>query len=178
VIPSIDLILTTLERALTATILPAAGNASAKEEASIGILMTRWLRDVGDHVVDAERASHRDCRRALEDVALLLANGATGPQAATVREEAGKLLASRSPEAIAAVREEARLAKSLLARALRATRAEGDDACALAIRARLAALAGREIERECSFGRATGIDPDAATVEPLSVISRDERSET
>ena len=170
-IPSIDLILTTFERALTATILPAAGNASAKEEASIGILMTHWLRDVGDHVVDAEWASHRDCRRALEDVASLLAKGATGPHAAAVREEARGLLAGPSAERIAAARDETRLAKKLLARALRATRAEGDDACAAAIRARLAELAGREIERECSFGRATGIDPDAATVEPLSVIS-------
>src|SRR5205823_10549948 len=140
------------------------------EEASIGILMTRWLRDVGDHVVDAERASHQDCRRALQDVASLLAKGATGPQAAAVREEAHGLLAGPSAERIAAARDETRLAKTLLARALRATRAEGDDACAAAIRARLAILAGREIERECAFGRATGIDPDAASVKPLAAI--------
>src|SRR5262249_5936790 len=90
-IPSLDLILGTIERALTVAILPAAGNASAKEEASIGILFTGWLRDVVDHVADAERASYHDCRAALGDVAAIVPSR-------TVAEEIRAFLAEPQAE--------------------------------------------------------------------------------
>src|SRR5947208_12224661 len=66
--PNLELMLETIERALAVAILPAAGNASAREEASLAILFTRWIRDVVDHVADAERASYRDCRATLAAV--------------------------------------------------------------------------------------------------------------
>jgi len=161
-IPSLDLILGTLERALTVAILPAAGNASAKEEASIGILFTRWLRDVVDHAADAERASYGDCRAALADVAEMLASKA-------VAGEIRSFLAEPSVETAAAIREATRRAKALLSRSLRAARADGGEG-ANAIRRRLADLAGRELEREIAFGRATGMDPDGAKSPPLAEV--------
>ena len=167
-IPSVDLILATIERALTVAILPAAGNASAKEEASIGILFTRWLRDVVDHVADAERASSGDCRKALADVAGLLSSGAAS---SAVAVEIRSFVAEPVPQAASQVREDARRAKSLLARALRAAREDGSDS-ANAIRRRLAELAGRELEREIAFGKATGIDPDGAKSPSLAEILR------
>jgi hypothetical protein len=164
-IPSIDLMLGTIERALSVTILPAAGNASAKEEASLAILFTRWLRDVVDHVADAERASHDDCRTALRDVAAMLS---TGRASADARSDIAAHLAA--PEAATAVerRETCRRAKALLARSLRAAREDADDAAAKTIRRRLADLAARELEREIAFGRATGIDPDGEKSPPLA----------
>src|SRR5882757_7836764 len=97
-IPSLDLILGTIERALTVAILPAAGNASAKEEASLGILFTRWLRDVVDHVADAERASYVDCRSALADIGSLLG---AGPASSAVAREIRALLAEPSADPVA-----------------------------------------------------------------------------
>jgi hypothetical protein len=79
------------------------------------------------------------------------------------------------PEArrAAECREASRRAKALLARALRAARRDGSDDAAKAIRRRLAALAGKELEREIAFGRATGIDPDGAKSPPLAdVVTR------
>ena len=166
-IPSLDLILGTIERALTVAILPAAANASAKEEASLGILFTRWLRDVVDHAGDAERASYRDCREALADVIALLGKG--GGAAASVVAESRAFLERPAPETAAAVRADGRTAKSLLSRALRAARADDSEA-ATAIRKRLGELAGRELEREIAFGRATGIDPDGAKGPPLAEV--------
>ena len=165
-IPSLDLILGTIERALTVAILPAAGNAAAKEEASLGIMFTRWLRDVADHVVDAERASYHDCRSALGDVAGMLASGAA--QTAVAGEIRG-FLGEPVAEAASRVREESRRAKALLSRSLRAAREDGSDSARL-IRRRLADLAGQELEREIAFGRATGIDPDGAKSPALAEV--------
>jgi len=173
-IPSIDLLLTTLERALSVTILPTAANASAREEASLGILVARWLRDVIDDVANAERASERDCRAALADVGAILAAGLRRPASVSVLGEIREALARSSPERIAAAREETRALKRLLGEALGAARADGDDSTAAAIRGRLTALAGREIARERSFGRSTGMDPDAATVPTLAALSKTE----
>jgi len=167
-VPSLDLILGTIERALTVAILPAAANAAAKEEAGLGILFTRWLRDVVDHAADAERASYRDCREALVDVVGML-SPKSGGTAAGVLEEARTFLGRPIAETAAAVRAESKVAKTLLARALRAARADGSDATAT-IRRRLADLAGRELEREIAFGRATGIDPDGAKGPPLAEV--------
>ncbi|MEA2624255.1 MAG: hypothetical protein QOD06_300 [Candidatus Binatota bacterium] len=168
-IPSIDLILGTLERALTVAILPAAGNAAAKEEASLGILFTRWLRDVVDHVADAERASYHDCRRALSDVVAIFSTGVRGPAVSALTSEARTLLARLEAETASQAREETRHAKELLVRSLRATREDGDHSAPV-IRQRLADLAGRELEREIAFGRATGIDPDGAKGRPLAEV--------
>ncbi len=168
-IPSLELILGTIERALTVAILPAAGNASAKEEASIGILFTRWLRDVVDHTADAERASYHECRSALADVAAMLPSG---PASKAVAGEIRSFLAEPSAEAASNVREGARRAKALLSRSLRAAREDRGDA-AKTIRRRLADLAGRELEREIAFGRATGIDPDGAKSPALAEVVAD-----
>jgi hypothetical protein len=173
-IPPVDLLLSTIERALTVAVLPAVANASAREEAALGALTTRWLRDVVDHVADAERASHRDCRAALEDV-VAIAAGAAGPASAEVVRKAREALAGARSEAIAAAREETRTAKRLLAEALRAARTDGEGGIATAIRARLATLAAREIERERAFTRATGLDPDTATIRPLAEVVRGQR---
>jgi hypothetical protein len=169
-IPSIDLMLGTIERALSVAILPAAGNASAKEEASLAILFTRWLRDVVDHVADAERESQEDCGRALRDIAAMLSTGRASTDA---RGEIAAHLVAPEVTTAAERRETCRRAKALLSRSLRAAREDGDDAAANAIRRRLADLAVRELEREIAFGRGTGIDPDGAKSPPLAdVVTR------
>ena len=168
-IPSVDLMLGTLERALSVAILPAAGNAAAKEEATLGILFARWLRDVVDHAVDAERASNRDCRAALADVVSIASSGTGRAALFAFSSEARALLAKPVVEQAAPAREETRLAKALLVRSLRAARADGDE-CALAIRRRLADLAALELEREIAFGKATGIDPDGAKGRSLAEV--------
>jgi len=168
-IPSIDLMLGTLERALSVAILPAAGNAAAREEATLGILFARWLRDVADHAVDAERASYRDCRAALADVVALVSSGRRGPAVSAFSSEARDLLAKPAAEAAAAVRKEARMAKALLVRSLTAAREDCDDT-APAIRRLLADLAARELEREIAFGKVTGIDPDGAKGPSLAEV--------
>ncbi|MBI2963106.1 MAG: hypothetical protein HYY35_05075 [Deltaproteobacteria bacterium] len=176
--PSIDLLLDTLERALAVAILPSVGDASAKEEAALGVVVVRWLRGVVDDASAAERASQRDCRAALEEVARLLAAAAArGPAAAALLEEARAALAQPTPAGVGAVREAARQAKRLLCGALRAARSDGDGTGAVAIRARLAALAAREIARELAFGRPSGMDPDAAAVPALAAVLESERSE-
>lgn len=168
-IPSLDLILGTLERALAIAILPAAGNASAKEEASLGIVFVRWLRDVADHAADAERASYEDCRGALADVVAIVAPGHPGPASSGVLRDARAFLDRPTAETAAAIRAEARLAKALLVRSLRAAREDRLDSAA-AIRRRLADLAGRELEREIAFGRSTGIDPDGTRGAALAEV--------
>jgi hypothetical protein len=175
-IPSIDLMLATLERALSVAIMPAAGNAAARQEATLGILFARWLRDVADHAVDAERASYRDCRAALADVVALVSARRRGPALSAFSSEARELLAKPSAEAAAAVREKARVAKALLGRALRAAREDGDDA-APAIRRLLADLAARELEREIAFGKVTGIDPDGAKGPSLAEVLAAEKAQ-
>ena len=171
-IPSLDLLLGTLERALEVTILPSAANAAAKEEASLGVLFVRWLRDVVDHCADAERASQADCRAALADVAAIVAAHRPGASSAAVARDASQLLERPAPAELGAVREDARRAKALLSRALRAAREDGDDPMASEIRLRLAELGAREIERERAFGRATGMDPDSQTIPTLAEITR------
>ncbi len=173
-IPSIDLMLATIERALTVAILPAAGNASAKEEAGLGILFSRWLRDVVDLAADAERASARDCRDALADVVGIAAKGKKGVASSAVASEASAHLVRPLPDRAAEVRADARAAKTLLVRALKAARADGDDAAAN-IRRRLASLAERELAREIAFGKATGIDPDGAKGPSLAEVLENQR---
>jgi hypothetical protein len=175
-IPSIDLMLATLERALSVAILPAAGNAAAREEATLGILFARWLRDVADNAVDAERASYRDCRAALADIAALVSPGRLGPGISAFSSQARALLEKPAAEAAAAVREETRAAKALLVRSLRAAREDGDEA-APAIRRRLADLAARELEREIAFGKVTGIDPDGAKGPSLAEVLAAQKSQ-
>ena len=165
-IPPVDLLLSTLERALAVTILPNATNAAAKEEASLGILFVRWLRDVVDHAVDVEIASYEDCRAALAELA---DSGRAG--SALAAELAGSRPLLEQPAATAAERrEQTRRVKAHLCRCLRAARADGDDALARTIRRRLTSLAAREIEREIAFGRATGIDPDGAKAPSLAEL--------
>lgn len=173
-IPSLDLMLGTIERALSVAILPAAGNASAKEEAQLGILFARWLRDVVDIAADAERASARDCRDALADVVAIASAGARGAALSAVADEATGLLGTPVPDRAAEVRDDARAAKRLLARALKAAREDGDPGAA-AIRRRLADLAARELEREIAFGKSTGIDPDGAKGPTLAAVIESQR---
>lgn len=169
-IASVDLLLSTLERALAVAVLPGAGNAAAKDEASLAVLFSRWLRDVVDHAVDAERASFDDCRAALAGVAETIATAKRGAAAAAELAAARALLERPPPTAIAPLRDETRLMKARLCRCLRAARQDGDEPLARAIRRRLAALAEREIERDIAFGRAAGMDPDAAQSPPLSTV--------
>lgn len=176
--PSIDLVLATLERALSVTILPTATNASAKEEASLGVLFMRWLRDVVDHAADAERASETACRRAAADVAgIFRGSPSLGGASAGVASEVEAALAKPRPETIAGVREEGRRWKALLGRSLRAAREDGDEQTSHAIRLRLFDLAGGEIERERAFGRSTGMDPDAASLPALADLVRPQSGE-
>ncbi|MGH7821014.1 MAG: hypothetical protein ACREQ9_14720, partial [Candidatus Binatia bacterium] len=127
------------------------------------------LRDVVDHAVDAERASYHDCRGALADVVASLEAVRAGPAAAIVEREARAFLAEPAADTASRIREHTRLAKALLVRSLRAAREDASDSAA-STRRRLADLAGRELEREIAFGRATGIDPDGAKGPPLAEV--------
>jgi hypothetical protein len=156
--PSLDLMLATIERALAVAIVPAAGNASAREEASLAILFTRWIRDVVDHLGDAERASYRDCRATLAQADL-------------------EWEAEPEPETAAEIRDEARKIKKRLGDLLASLRDAGDERAARVLRAALFDLGSREIERERAFGRATGLDPDAPSIPTLSeLLQSSERS--
>jgi hypothetical protein len=171
-IGSIDLVLATLERALAVTVVPATADADARQEAALGALFARWLRDVVDHAADAERASCRDARRALAEVAALASQQAL-PAGARAALAAVRVLADEhEPESLAEVRDRSGAAKTALARALRAARDDGDADLAARVRAILMRFADREIERELAFARATGMDPDAATVPPLAEVLR------
>ncbi|MGH7804322.1 MAG: hypothetical protein ACREQJ_08230, partial [Candidatus Binatia bacterium] len=87
-------------------------------------------------------------------------------------DAARAVLDEAAPDVLAEVRDRSRHAKSVLAVALRAAREDGDGALALEVRAILTRFADREIERELSFARATGMDPDAGTVPPLAELGR------
>src|SRR5213080_566623 len=145
--PNLELMLETIERALAVAILPAAGNAAAREEASLAILFTRWIRGVVDHVADAERASYRDCRATLAAVCEGLLAAAPAEEALPVL---GNAQAQSEPETAASLR------------------AAGDGEAAKVLRAALFELGSREIDRERAFGRATGLDPDAPSIPTLS----------
>jgi hypothetical protein len=164
--------LATIERALATSILPRAADAAAKEETSLAILFTRWIRDVLDHAPDAERASYRDCRDALDDVTVRLGRRpGNGAALEWLRESPiPPLDADRASPA--ELRQATRDIKGLLGRVLRALRAEGDAALANEVRARLYDLGLREIERERAFGRASTMDPDWTSIPPLAELAR------
>ena len=172
--PNLELMLETIERALAVAILPAAGNASAREEASLAILFTRWIRDVVDHVADAERASYRDCRATLAAVCEGLLAAAPAEEALPVL---GNAQAQSEPETAAEIRNEVRKIKKLLGDLLASLRAAGDGEAAKVLRAALFELGSREIDRERAFGRATGLDPDAPSIPTLSELLRRSTSE-
>ena len=171
-IGSIDLVLATLERALATSVLPATSGADAKQEAALGALFARWLRDVVDHAGDAERASQRDVREALARVVALGSERRLGASSAIAIETARALLDFAPATVIAEIRDELRRTKNALARALRAAREDDDADLATALREILMHLSALEIERELAFARATGMDPDAATVTPLAELAR------
>ncbi|MEA2624257.1 MAG: hypothetical protein QOD06_302 [Candidatus Binatota bacterium] len=172
--PSLDLMLETIERALAVVILPAAGNASAREEASLAILFTRWIRDVIDHAADAERASYRDCRATLGALSeeLLAAGRAEGALIAARRVQA-----QSEPETAAGIRDDVREMKKLFGDLLASLRDAGDGEAAKTLRAALFDLGSREVQREQAFGRATGLDPDAPSIPTLSELLRGSTSE-
>ena len=164
--PNLDLMLATIERALEVAILPNATNASAREEAGLALLFTRWIRDVADHTGDAERASLHDCREALDGVTKLLEADSAGRRVL--------LAMPREDETPAGARDAARQIRVRLGRLLKALRAERTDALAREVRARLYDLGIREIERERAFGRATRLDPDWQSLKTLAELTRKE----
>jgi hypothetical protein len=172
--PNLALMLETIERALAVAILPAAGNASAREEASLAILFVRWIRDVVDHVADAERASYRDCRATLAAVCGELLAAAPAEEALPVLRNAE---AQSEPVTAVEIRNQARTIKDLLGDLLVSLRNAGDEEAAKILRAALFDLGSREIERERAFGRATGLDPDAPSIPTLSELLRSSASE-
>ena len=171
-IGSIDLVLATLERALSVSVVPATTDADARQEAALGALFARWLRDVVDHAADAERASLRDSTAALGELTALASQTALPADSRAAIEAARALAGEREPERLAEVRNRSAAAKAALARALRAARDDGDADLAARVRAILMRFADREIQRELAFARATGMDPDAATVPPLAEVLR------
>lgn len=172
-IPSLDLMLATIGRALEVAVLPRSTDASAREEAGLALLFARWMRDVFDDVATAERASARDCRAALGDVRALLEKDPAGAGAlAEIGAAPALALDEASPQAL--VREETTRVKALLGKTLRRLRAEGAEALARTVRLRLYDLGVREIERERAFGRATQLDPDWQTLPTLAELLRGE----
>ncbi len=169
--PNLDLMLGTIERALATSILPSAADAAAKEEASLAILFTRWVREVLDHVPAAERSSYRECRAALDDaIARLESRSASGSALDLVRES--RISPLDADAALPAeLRQATRKIKALLGRVLRTLRAEGDAALANDVRAQLFDLGLREIERERAFGRASTIDPDWPSIPSLADLA-------
>lgn len=165
--PSLDLMLATIERALTVAILPAAANASAREESSLAILFTRWIRDVVDSMADAERASYRDCRATLAAVCEGLSAAAPAAESLTALRRA-----EAAPATAAEVRDETRKIKKLLCDLLDSLREAGNDEAARILRAALFDLGSGEIDRERAFGRATGLDPDTPSIPTLSALLR------
>ena len=161
--PNLDLMLATIERALEVAILPNATNASAREEAGLALLFTRWIRDVADDVGEAERASLRDCREAEGEVTKLVDADPVGRRvlAAIPRDDA--------PHANA--RDSARRIRVRLGQLLKALRAERAEPLAREVRAHLYDLGVREIDRERAFGRATRLDPDWQSLKTLAELS-------
>ena len=162
--PKLDLILATIERALEVSILPNATNPSAREEASLALLFTRWIRDVVDDVAAAEKASAEDCRAAWADV-----------RALCDADPAGRRLVEKDSPGGATAREEAQAIKAALGRILQALRVAGASPLAQAVRLRLYDLGVREIERERAFGRATRLDPEWSSIPTLAELSRKDR---
>jgi hypothetical protein len=171
VTPDLDLMLGTIERALATSILPSAANAAAKEEASLAILFTRWIRAVLDHVPAAERSSYRECRAALEDVLARLEDRSAGGSALEALRESAVSPLDADAASPAELRRAAREIKALLGRVLRALRAEGRAALANEVRSRLYDLGLREIERERAFGRVSTMDPDWPSIPSLADLT-------
>jgi hypothetical protein len=169
---SLDLMLATIERALATSILPSAMNAAAKEEASLTILFTRWIREVLDYVPAAERASYRDCRAALDDVTTRLERRASSGAALEWQRESRLSPLDVDAASPAELRRATREIKALLGRLLRALRADGHAALANEVRARLYDLGVHEIERERAFGRASTMDPDWTSIPSLADLAR------
>jgi hypothetical protein len=170
VTPNLDLMLGTIERALVTSILPSAANAAAKEEASLAILFTRWVREVIDHAPAAECSSYRECRVALDDaIARLEGRPASGSALDLVR---GSRISLDADEASPAeLRRATRRIKALLGQVLRTLRAEGYASLANDVRAQMYDLGLREIERERAFGRASTIDPDWPSIPSLADLA-------
>lgn len=172
--PKLDLMLGTIERALEVAILPNATNPSAREEASLALLFTRWIRDVVDDVGDAERASAEDCRAALAGVRSMLEADPAGRRAL---ESCGlrSLADPKESTTVALLRQETHAIKAFLGRLLQQLRADGAGPLAGAVRLRLYDLGAREIERERAFGRATRLDPEWSSIPRLAELSRKDR---
>jgi hypothetical protein len=171
VTPDLALMLETIERALAISILPGAVDAAAREEASLAILFTRWLRDVVDHVPAAERSSYRECRAALDDAtARLESSPASGSALDLVRRSRTSPL-DADAALPAELRDATRRIKALLGQVLQRLRAEGNAALANEVRVQLYDLGLREIERERAFGRASTIDPDWPSIPSLADLA-------
>jgi hypothetical protein len=168
--PDVDLMLETLERALAISILPGGGNAAAKEEASLAILFARWIRDVLDQVPSAERASYRDCRAALDEIASRLERGEANPGALILVRESRLSGVDADIAPLPELRRATRAIKEILGRVLRTLRTDGDTSVAKEIRARLFELGLREIERERAFGRPSMIDPEWRSISTLADV--------
>lgn len=169
--PSLDLMLETLERALATSIRPNAANAAAKEEASLAILFTHWIREVLDDVPAAERASYRECRAALEDVTARLEAPAESEASLDLLRESRTPPLDPDAASPAEIRQAARRIKSLLGKLLHTLRADGDASLANEVRARLYDLGLRELERERAFGRGSAMDPDWRSIPSLAELS-------
>jgi len=169
--PSLDLMLETVERALATSILPNATNAAAKEEASLAILFTRWIREVLDDVPAAERASYRECRAAIDDITARLEAHATAGAALDLIREMRTGPFEPDAASPAEIRQATRRIKAILGKILRTIRAEGDVRLANEVRARLYDLGLRELERERAFGRGSAMDPDWRSIPSLADLS-------
>jgi hypothetical protein len=174
--PNLELMLATLERALATSILPGTADAAAKEEASLAILFTRWIREVLDHMPGAERASYRDCRAALDDVtARIERHVSSGAALGCLREWRIPRL-DPDEASPAELRQATREIRMLLGRLLRALRADGHGAFATEVRARLYDLGVHEIERERAFGRASTMDADSTSIPSLADLARGDQT--
>jgi hypothetical protein len=171
VIPNLDLMLATIERALAVSILPSAANGSAKEEASLAILFARWIREVLDYVPAAERASYQGCRAAVDDVATRLEADPANHTALDLVRDSRISLLDEDAASPAQRRLETRKIKALLGRVLHTLRAEGKASLANDVRFRIYDLAVHEIERERAFGRASRMDPDWPSIPSLADLA-------
>ena len=160
--PNLELMLATIERALTTSILPTATNAAAKEEASLAILFTRWIREVLDHLPAAERSSYRDCRAALVDAVARVEARPASPHALDLVRESRIPPLDADGASPAELRQAARGIKALLGRLLRALRAEGDAALANEVRARLYDLGAARDRARASFRESLDDGPGLA----------------
>lgn len=167
--PDVDLMLATLERALAVSVVPGATTASAREEAALALLFSRWVREVLDPLPAIERASLRDCAETLADVAAVLERSAH-PAAAITREAAAEVIGADA--SASERRAEIRRRRSALGLVLREVRDSGDAALADDVRLRLFDLGWREIERERAFGKPAGVDPESPSLPRLEDLAR------